>query len=704
MNTLYLDIETHSPLDLKQCGLFKYAYCDNTVITLISYAINDKEPSVWDLRHDPVMPDDLIYALHYDKKFTYVLHNAQFDLTVMQYFGKRYGSRPQLWRVNPKKVIDTMAIAYAHCLPGSLDNLCTILKIPKDLCKSKEGASLIKKFSQQPIDDKAHGFDYEWKKFKEYAMQDVRALRAVYKALPTFNFDRKEYYFIDRMNNKGITVDTNYIRYVEAREMKAVKSDKIPSEKDVTLDKFQSSTRNLIEFPYLYKELKEFLNKEYDLSLPNGSIDTFEEFLRMNSAFNPDCVKTMELYLQYFDAPVSQLNTLHNKITHDHFRGDRIKYNYTYSANKGIPIHRMLRTDRFFTHDTKDLESYVKAIKAKNYEQFKDQVPTLNKALPTMLIKAPKKNRLASFTLKNNFIHSAAYLLQDKKLLKDLYSKNPNRNITEKIAKVNPKKVEVSKSTADLIASGIKYLITGQGVGNLANGLRQEGHDIPTVIEKCKEAFDFNTERAIELYTEYGKDVYPLLEESDWVNLECFNIAFSDVYPTYNSFLPEFQELIIKAIKKSGKVYSIKNINIRAVSVKNLNFLLFELPSGRVLPYFNPDVKDGQLSYEGSNYNSDSIKPYGKWERINTHAGKIFRDLVNLQAYDFLYKLSNEVECKGSPVKRKDTSSLISRPIAFIDNDTIMVELKKRSADKTLKHLKKKIKKLKNKLPVVCIG
>lgn len=60
MNYLEIDIETFSSVDLKKCGLYKYAESDDFGIMLFGYAVDGGEVEVVDLAQGEKIPDEVI--------------------------------------------------------------------------------------------------------------------------------------------------------------------------------------------------------------------------------------------------------------------------------------------------------------------------------------------------------------------------------------------------------------------------------------------------------------------------------------------------------------------------------------------------------------------------------------------------------------------------------------------------------------------
>ena len=77
-NVLFIDLETYSSIDLRKAGLYKYA--EAVEILLISYALNDQPPKVFEFSCE--MPDD--FKQHFNNpNVVLCAHNSKFDRVVL---------------------------------------------------------------------------------------------------------------------------------------------------------------------------------------------------------------------------------------------------------------------------------------------------------------------------------------------------------------------------------------------------------------------------------------------------------------------------------------------------------------------------------------------------------------------------------------------------------------------------------------------
>jgi len=207
MTTLYLDLETYSPVPITH-GTHRYA--EEAEVLLVAWALDNLAVEVWDTQDAVNWRSALQQAI--DNANKVVIHNSAFDRTVLRHCGVV---------VPVEKITDTMVQALAHSLPGSLGMLCDVLGVPSDKAKDKAGKKLIQLFTKpRPKNMKLRRADRdshptEWAEFVEYARLDVDAMRDVHGRLPHWNnsLSERQLWRIDqRVNDRGIAIDLDLAR------------------------------------------------------------------------------------------------------------------------------------------------------------------------------------------------------------------------------------------------------------------------------------------------------------------------------------------------------------------------------------------------------------------------------------------------------------------------------------------------------------
>ena len=78
MNTISIDIETFSDVDISKCGSYKYAESPNFEILLFAYAVDGGEVQVVDLANGEPIPQEILDALT-DNSVIKWAFNANFE-------------------------------------------------------------------------------------------------------------------------------------------------------------------------------------------------------------------------------------------------------------------------------------------------------------------------------------------------------------------------------------------------------------------------------------------------------------------------------------------------------------------------------------------------------------------------------------------------------------------------------------------------
>lgn len=208
METLmFIDFETYSPVNLKDCGAYPYMASPDFRPLIMAYRYGvDGETKIaqgeaeikWALR-----------GLNEREHVTFVAHNANFERLVLS---RIFDYAPGTF-IPPERFIDTMAMGRSLGFPGSLADLARALHVEE---KDSAGTALIQMFC---VPSKKTGRaatpeerPEEWSAFCRYAIQDVDTMVEVYTALTTryggFPKGEREVWNADqRINDRGILVD-----------------------------------------------------------------------------------------------------------------------------------------------------------------------------------------------------------------------------------------------------------------------------------------------------------------------------------------------------------------------------------------------------------------------------------------------------------------------------------------------------------------
>ncbi len=225
----HIDFETRSVVDLKTRGIGPYIEHPRTAPWCLAWAIGKTKPQVWTLGE--ALPDEL--RRHVQGGGTVIAHNcAGFELPFWNGVCVPRFGWPEL---TPEQCLDTMAMAYAMGLPGSLDGCAKAMGLPheKDLAGHRLMLQMCRPRRIEP-DGTLIWWDDEDRRRRlyEYCRQDVVVERALLHKLFQLTPPERRLWTVDyRINARGIPVDREAIqaalRVVEeekARLNKAIKA------------------------------------------------------------------------------------------------------------------------------------------------------------------------------------------------------------------------------------------------------------------------------------------------------------------------------------------------------------------------------------------------------------------------------------------------------------------------------------------------
>lgn len=211
-DTLFIDFETRSGIDLRKQGADIYARDKTTRVMAFGYAFND-EPIKINRMGDP--PPKRVLDHVFEGRKT-VAHNAPFEWVIWNYaWKKEFDFLPPL---KIEQLDCTMARAYAMALPGSLEKAAAAAGI--DAQKDMKGQRIMLRLSQ-PRSIDAQGnivwWNYDdcpdkWEKMYDYCVQDIEVERQLYKRLLPLSENETKLWQLDhKINQRGVAVDLNCI-------------------------------------------------------------------------------------------------------------------------------------------------------------------------------------------------------------------------------------------------------------------------------------------------------------------------------------------------------------------------------------------------------------------------------------------------------------------------------------------------------------
>lgn len=639
---LWLDRETWNEIDLKVVGT--YVYADTAEDLLLAYAIDDDPVRVWDCTDGSRLPQDLLHTIENAEEVW--AHNAQFDKAI-----HRTQRLPQIeltrWRCS-------MAMALSHALPGGLDDLCHVLKVPDDLAKLKEGKKLVALFTRpQPANRKAvratrETHPEEWARFVAYAANDVAAMRECVKRMPTWNWNDSaiaEWHLDQRINERGFAVDRQLTKAGAAAAI---------TEKERIGVRFRELTKGVVERPSQRAQFQEYLNKTFRLRLDNTRSDTFNQEMKGN--LPPACRELMQLAIASNKTSTAKYAALDPAVSRDgRFRGG---LQFAGASRTRRWAGRMFQPQNLPSRGlppAESIESYIEHLKNGTHDLFFDNLMLYGAASLRGVVIAPQGKKMPVADLSNIEGRVLSWLAGEHWKLDafreydagtgpDLYKVTAASILGGSPWDVNKNDRNVFGKVPDL-ASGYQGGVAGYQTFAKAYGVRMEDHWItiqknlsPALADKAR----YNLEK-------WGQPQLESLEISvdEWLASETCKLAWRERHPATVKLWYGLQTAAKNAINEWGAVFSVGSfLKLRCATHQGQRWLVVRLPSGRMLTYFDPHLMDdGALAYWGEA--AEQGKTTRQWIRVFTHGGKMTGNCCQTVARDILAPAVQIAEDRG---------------------------------------------------------
>ena len=572
MESISLDIETYSSVDLSKSGVYKYAESKDFDIILFAYSVDYGEIKVIDLTKGEEIPQDIKLAFKdiHVKKWAF---NANFERVCLSKY-LREDLSPVGWRCS-------MVLSAYVGLPLSLEAVGSVLNLPYQ--KLKEGKSLIKYFCcpnkenkrNLPTNDKL-----KWEIFKEYNKRDVLVEMEIQKRLKKYNLPDSEWenYYLDQIiNDRGIMIDKDFVREALICDEKYKKNVK---------EKLKNLTQ--IENPHSIVEMKNYLKKQ-NLSLLSLDKKYLREVL---PNLNEDVKEVLKLRQELCKSSVKKYVAMENVMGKDKRARCLIQF---YGTKTGRYAGRLIQVQNLPKNYLSDLEvarDLVKCGHGENLDFLYDSVEdVLSQLIRTAFI--PKEG--CEFIVADFSAIEARVLswLSKEKWRMEVFEKGGDI-YCESASKMFKVKVEKNGENSHLRDKG-KIAELALGYGGSVGALKAMG------------ATSF-------------------LKEEE---LQSLVNAWRNANPHITYLWYEVDKIIKKVIinKVSMKLY-----NLQFIYENNMLFIL--LPSKRKLCYRNPKIATNKFNkssivYEGVNSNK-------KWAQIESYGAKFVENIVQAIARDLL--------------------------------------------------------------------
>lgn len=606
MESLSIDIETYSSVDLNKSGVYAYADAPDFEILLFAYAFDDEKVQITDIAQGEKLPERVMSALT-DDNIIKTAYNANFERTcISRYFNMELPVSQ--WKCSCVQALELG-------LPPRLADVAEALGLPQQ--KDKRGKALIDYFSKpmsvKNEDDGQLSLYKEsslprhipsdapdkWNTFKEYCMQDVEVERAVKKKLSRFpirDSEQKLWECDQRINDRGVRAD---IPFVE----KAVEYNNIYGE--ICYNEAQRLTG--LENPKSVPQLKKWLEAEIGEKINSLNKDKIKELV--NSDIPLKVKRVLFLRSMLAKTSVSKYEAMRRSVCSDGRIRGLLQF---YGANRtGRWAGRVVQVQNLPQNHLRDLEYARDNVKNGDFETFEmlfGNVPgTLSELVRTALI--PDDGR--------RFI-VADFSAIEARVLSYLADEEWRLEVFRTHGKI------YEASAAQMFHVPVESI-------NKGDPLRQKG-------------------KIAELALGYGGSVGAMVNMGalkmglDEDELQPIVDRWRTSNPAITAFWKSVENAAFNAI--NGKPTKIKH----GISfMKEAGILFIGLPSGRRIAYVKPQIGTNKfggkaITYMGMNQTSS------KWEQLETWGGKLTENIVQAFARDCLAESIMRLEQRGLEV------------------------------------------------------
>ena len=321
IHTLSLDVETFSDVDLKKCGVYKYAESSDFEILLFGVSVDGGEVTVYDLASGDTVPEEIIRALADDSVIKWA-YNASFERVCLSVWLRRnYPQYFSSYSIEEDTVRNYLDPSSWRCslvwgaymgLPLSLEGIGKVLKLENQ--KMAEGKALIRYFCVPCKPTKANGGrmrnlpehdPVKWSTFIAYNKRDVETEMAIQQKLSKFpvpNFLWAEYHLDQEINDRGIQLDMVLVEQAIAIDERS---------REELSAKMQQLTA--LENPNSVHQMKEWLTK-HGLEVDSLDKKAVKELLKTAP---PELAEVLELRRQLAKSSVKKYQAMQNAVCAD---------------------------------------------------------------------------------------------------------------------------------------------------------------------------------------------------------------------------------------------------------------------------------------------------------------------------------------------------------------------------------------------------
>lgn len=610
---LYIDFETWSSVPIRRGT---DVYMNHAKPLLCAYAIDDGPVKVIDFTEES---DWDIHIHEYNATEIYA-HNAYFDRMVTK---KLLGIQTPIekWRCS-------QAQALLHGLPGGLDGLCEVLKVPTDIAKIKDGKRLIKKFCC-----KKTGFvkDHEWPVFIQYAINDITAMRAAIRLMPAWNYKGAElelWQCDQNINNRGFHIDRDLAENCVAA---------LAAEKERLAKLMNDTTGGHVGAGTQRDKLLTYICEQQGVFLPDLRAATIAE------ALDDERIDEGTKYLLRLRLEASKTSgAKYKRVLECVGSEDRLRGTLQFSgaartarwAGRTFQPQNLPRP----TMHPADIRHSVELFRTGKHDIvpfFAGINEAASNTIRGLIVAEPGKTLyVADYAAiegrVNAWLAGETWKVKAFREGQDLYKLIYANGFSMDVSQVTKGQRQIGK----VMELALGY---GGGVGaflSMAAGYGMDLDELGRTVPPSAKALEA-WETALKKNQTYG------LSKEVYVACDTLKIGYRKGNPEITKSWYQYEDAVRKVIE-SGKPQDKVQVG-RLMFDCNGSWLRIQLPSGRFLVYASPAISSrGDITYFGWHNK--------RWIRTKTYGGKICENVVQAISRDLLGAAIQRVEKAGYPI------------------------------------------------------
>ena len=598
IHTLSIDLETFSDVDLKKCGVYKYAESPDFEILLFGVSVDGGEVTVYDLASGATVPEDIIQALADDSVIKWA-YNASFERVCLSVWLRRnYPQYFSSYSIEEDTVRNYLDPSSWRCslvwgaymgLPLSLDGIGKVLKLENQ--KMAEGKALIRYFCVPCKPTKANGGrtrnlpehdPVKWSTFIAYNKRDVETEMAIQQKLSKFpvpDFLWEEYHLDQEINDRGIQLDMVLVEQAIAIDERS-------------REELSAKMRQLtaLENPNSVQQMKEWLTK-HGLEVDSLDKKAVKELLKTAP---PELAEVLELRRQLAKSSVKKYQAMQNAVCADGRARGMFQF---YGANRsGRWAGRLIQLQNLPQNHMAHLEDARSLVRSGDYALLS----TLYDSVPEVL----------SELIRTAFVPRDGY-----KFIVSDFSAIEARVLSFLAGESWRLKVFAENGDIYCASASAMFHVPVEKHGQNAH-LRQKGKIAELALGYGGSVGALKSMGALEMgLTE--DELQPLV----------------DAWRTSNPNIVQFWWDVDNAVKTAVRQrLDTETHGIRFRYRSGMLFII--LPSGRQLCYVKP--KMGTNKFGGDSVTYEGVGSTKKWERIESYGPKFTENVVQAISRDIL--------------------------------------------------------------------